>query len=690
MGGRYYIRVRGRKQGPLTVEQLNALARRGRFARHYEVSTDGRTWRQASDFPELFAQAAEEEGGDPFSDEEFGEPDVNPPPRAEKRRRSPAAPDEDIDEPLDSLTPRAEKRRRSSPRSDDDDFVPPPPVDFDDLFSATPESRRRRRPGTGRPASGPRESIPLYDDPEDDAEPLDDSAPSIRRRPDHRPSKPAQDDDIPLWDEEEEVSRPSRSRRHEKRTKVQPVVKPDPVEPEEDEEDGDDDEPVEKKSGGFFGLFRRKAAAEDDLPPHLKELHERSGRLRKESFPLDKIMLIGSHKQELPAVGHEDSGDGIQTLGLLIMIAYQTRSTDIHLEPKADSYDARMRVDGMLVPIVQIPKEVAARVAGVVKILCEIDFAGQLGIQEGSFSAKAPGRRTDFRVSFTPSVHGQKLAIRILDLANSPQSLDGLGAPKSLISRLRNVMQQNAGMILVCGPTGSGKTTTLYSLIRDIDRKSRNVMTIEDPVEYQIEGVTQSSVDAERGKNFSDMLRALLRQDPDVLLLGEIRDAESARISMQATMTGHLVLSTVHAQDTINTVFRLLDLGADPNMVASSLNMVLAQRLVRVLCTHCRRRRTPGTVEKQKLGSLARGVIYESSGCASCLGTGYLGRRALFELLESNNRLKDLMLKKPTLQELKAAVRGPGFVTLRGDGYRLVAQGVTTISEVDRVIGLDR
>jgi general secretion pathway protein E len=419
-------------------------------------------------------------------------------------------------------------------------------------------------------------------------------------------------------------------------------------------------------------------------------VNERSARLPKQSFGLDKIMLIGSRGQELPVVGHSDTGDGIQTLGLLVMVAYQTRSTDIHFEPKEEGYEARMRVDGMLVPIVQIPKDVGSRVAGVIKVLCAIDFAGQLGIQEGSFSATAPGRRSDFRVSFTPSVHGQKLAIRVLDVANSPQSIESLGAPKSLIARLSHVMGQNAGMILVCGPTGSGKSTTLYSLIRSIDCKSRNVMTIEDPVEYRIEGVTQSSVDAARGKNFSDMLRALLRQDPDVLLLGEIRDAESARISMQATMTGHLVLSTVHAQDTINTVFRLLDLGADPNLVASSLNMVLAQRLVRVLCTHCRKRKTPSPDEKRRMGQLARDFIYDAVGCVRCLGTGYLGRRALFELLESNEQLKDVMLKKPTLLALKAAVKGPGFVTLRADGYRLIAQGVTTSSEVDRVIGLEK
>ena len=525
----------------------------------------------------------------------------------------------------------------------------------------------------------------------DEDEPAPSASASARHRPTERKSAPApapDDLDIPLWEPLEETPRGSRQRqKQQKSAKSPPAPK---TESGKSEEDSDDDEPApEKKGGGFFGFFRGKSAADDDLSPHLKELKERSDRLPKQNFGLDAISLIGSRGQELPVVGHADSGDGIQTLGLLIMVAYQTRSTDIHFEPKEESYEARMRVDGMLIPIVQIPSEVGSRVAGVIKVLCAIDFAGQLGIQEGRFSAKAPGRHTDFRVSFTPSVHGQKLAIRILDVANSPQTIDSLGAPKSLISRLQRVMGQNAGMILVCGPTGSGKSTTLYSLIRSIDCKSRNVMTIEDPVEYRIEGVTQSSVDAGRGKNFSDMLRALLRQDPDVLLLGEIRDAESARISMQATMTGHLVLSTVHAQDTINTVFRLLDLGADPNLVASSLNMVLAQRLVRVLCTHCRKRRTPNSDERRRMGELARDFIYEATGCVRCLGTGYFGRRALYELLETNDRLKDVMLKKPTLLALKAAVKGPGFVTLRGDGYRLIAQGVTTPSEVDRVIGVD-
>ncbi|MFQ5732317.1 MAG: ATPase, T2SS/T4P/T4SS family [Planctomycetaceae bacterium] len=662
MNGRYYIRVRGRKNGPLSVEQLRSLARRGRFARHYEVSTDGKTWQPATDFPELFSDGPDDDRG-AFADEDLEEPADDPPPRAGKRRKRPSrAPDEDVSAPL--------------------------PVDFDDLYSADPQSRRQRNPG--QRDSGDRESIPLLDDgdegdPPDEPVPADPPPKRPRRRPRAaKPPRDAVDLHAPLWEPaDESAAKPPKTQIQRK------TVEPESTEAVESEQEaGPGDGATEKPSGGFFGLFRRKETVAEELEPHLQTLHEMSDRLREETFGYSDVVLVGSRRQELPVVGHHDGGDGIQTLGLLIMIAYQTRSTDIHLEPKIDGYDARMRVDGMLVPIVHIPPDVAGRVAGVIKVLCDIDFSGQLGIQEGSFSATAPGRRTDFRVSFTPSVHGQKLAIRVLDVANSPRSVDGLGAPKPLIAKLQAVMRQNSGMILMCGPTGSGKTTTLYSLIRGIDRKSRNVMTIEDPVEYQIEGVTQSSVDAERGKDFSDMLRALLRQDPDVLLLGEIRDAESARIAMQATMTGHLVLSTVHAQDTVNTVFRLLDLGADPNLVASSLDLVLAQRLVRVLCPHCRKRRRPDNDELQRLGRNPPDRIYEAVGCDRCLGTGYSGRRALFELMETNDRLKEAMLKSPTLRELRAAVQGPGFLTLRQHGHQLVAQGVTTFSEVDRVAGL--
>ncbi|MCL4109906.1 UNVERIFIED_CONTAM: hypothetical protein GTU68_003274 [Idotea baltica] len=347
-----------------------------------------------------------------------------------------------------------------------------------------------------------------------------------------------------------------------------------------------------------------------------------------------------------------------------------------------------MRIDGSLVQLVSLPRNATNKTYGVVKVLCETDLGSRRNVQEGNYSVVAPGRRSDYRVSFTPSVHGQKLAIRVLDGENSPQSLKQLGAPPRMLKTLVDVMTQNAGMILMCGPTGSGKTTTLYSLIRSIDLKTRNVMTLEDPVEYQIDGVTQIPIDAEHGKGFAQMLPALLRQDPDVLLVGEIRDAVSAQIAMQATMTGHLVLSTVHAPDTLSTLYRLLDLNADSNMVGSALDLIMSQRLVKVLCRDCRQRRKLRGPEAQRLGRYAKDTVYEPKGCRLCLGTGYKGRRAIFELLDVKHQLGDAVYSAKSLSDLRKAVDRKTFVTLRENGHQLVAKGVTNFTEIDRVIGV--
>jgi type II secretory ATPase GspE/PulE/Tfp pilus assembly ATPase PilB-like protein len=701
MSDRYHIRFRGRTAGPLSVEKLQSLAKRGRFGRHYEVSTDGRHWESAAEFPELFLDESGGGGGggggyggggfdddelaEPMDGEDIAAPLIDPPGSGGRRKRK----------------SRAERERpdMTMPLYDDpefdDDALDDMPLDKElPKAGRRQRSRRQRAPTDGAVYDDSAAEYDLPPEEEDEAAGRSTSHRAPRRRSRRQPP-PIEDDYGDFDDSAAAVEPPPKlaSRRKRKQRQAEETEQRHPFELSESSEpelhDSQDEvDPVVEKSGGLWGMFRRKRAPEMEQAPHVLTLRRMSERLRPEKFSLEDITLVGTRHQKLSCVGNQGSGDGILTLGLLTLVAYQTGSTDIHLEPQADSYMARMRVDGMLIPIVELPKEVATRVAGVVKVLCEIDFTGLMSIQEGNYSSAAPGRQTDYRVSFTPSVHGQKLAIRVLDAATSLLTVNELGAPKSLCSKLETVMEQNAGMILMCGPTGSGKTTTLYSLLRGIDRKSRNVMTIEDPVEYQIEGVTQSSVDADRGKNFSDMLRALLRQDPDVLLLGEIRDQETAKISMQATMTGHLVLSTVHAKDTLNTVFRLLDLGADPNMVASSLDVVLAQRLVRLLCTHCAKRRRPTANEAKKMGRFARDMVYESAGCDRCLGTGFSGRRALFELLSIDERMKDIMLKSPTLGQLRESVKGQGFVTLRQHGYQVVAQGLTTLGEIDRVIGM--
>jgi general secretion pathway protein E len=289
-------------------------------------------------------------------------------------------------------------------------------------------------------------------------------------------------------------------------------------------------------------------------------------------------------------------------------------------------------------------------------------------------------------------VHGQKLVIRILDDRGIPHSLDELGLAGYMYDRLKRTCEQDHGLLLVCGPTGSGKTTTLYNALRTIDRYSRNVVTIEDPVEYQLDNVTQIPVNSSGPKetnSFGSLLRSVLRQDPDVILVGEIRDEETARTAMQAAMTGHLVFSTVHAKDTIAAVFRLLDLKVEPYLVSNSLDLVLAQRLVRVLCDGCKRpiQVAPGVATR--LGKYLGGKtqMFTATGCGRCLRTGYRGRRALFELLDFTDDLRDVILRDPSIQSMKRIIEQGHFTTLAQSGWRLVAEGVTTLDEVDHVAG---
>jgi len=386
-----------------------------------------------------------------------------------------------------------------------------------------------------------------------------------------------------------------------------------------------------------------------------------------------------------------ESRGGINLLRLLLLACAQVGATDLHVEMRTDDVLCRLRVDGTMVDAVTLPKAVAAKLIGVVKVLSDIDIAQRLIVQEGHFSTRLDGRRIDYRVSFTPSMYGQKLVLRILDLANAPQFIADLNLPGWMAEKVKRISRQDSGMLLACGPTGSGKTTTLYAVLREIDARQRNVITIEDPVEYHLEGVTQIPIDQHKGNTFGTLLRSVLRQDPDVILLGEVRDQETAAIAMQAAMTGHLLLSTLHAKDSIGTIFRLLDLGVEPYLVASSLNLVLAQRLIRQLCPHCRSARKPTPQQNLRMGRFVEGVssIYYPVGCPRCFETGYAGRRAIFELLVVTDDLRDIILKNATIADIRAALQLTMFTTLAQAGYQLVADGVTSADEVERVAGVE-
>ncbi len=423
----------------------------------------------------------------------------------------------------------------------------------------------------------------------------------------------------------------------------------------------------------------------------LEKLRRMTADLPRPGFGADELVLMTPRRTPLDAKDADGVGNVAAMLRLLLMVGVQTIATDIHIEPRRDGHAVRMRVDGMMVDVMRLGPDTGVRVCGVVKVLCEIDISRRQVVQEGRFSATAPTRSIDYRVSFTPAIGGQKLVMRVLDTANSPQEVGDLALPKPVFNEIRNVTRRDTGMVMVCGPTGSGKTTTLYAIIRDLDLGKRNVLTIEDPVEYQIEGITQMPVDEQLGNTFATLLRSVLRQDPDVILLGEIRDPETARIAVQAAVTGHLVLTTLHSRDGVGTVFRLIDLGVEPHMVASALNLVVSQRLVRQLCPACKQPVTPSAHDRHRLGHFGDKVehLYRPRGCERCLGTGYLGRRAIFELLTATSDVRDVLLTNPTMSAMREALSRSPMPTLTDAGARLVARGFTSMAELDRVVGLE-
>ncbi len=429
-------------------------------------------------------------------------------------------------------------------------------------------------------------------------------------------------------------------------------------------------------------------AKDNELVGWMFEIQEVIDNLPPRNSLPESISLIDANGR--PSDVLLGTADGPNAMRLHLLLAAKSRATDIHFEPRGEHFHVRMRVDGDMVPIIDLPRRVGELIYGVVKAACHMHAAGRDAVQEGHFSILFPDRRVEYRVSFTPTVHGQKLVIRVLDQRGSPTSLHDLGLIPYMLDRLEKACQKDSGLILACGPTGSGKTTTLYNAIRTIDRTSRNVVTIEDPVEYQLDNVTQIPIDEHKGNSFNSLLRSVLRQDPDVILVGEVRDEETARTAMQAALTGHLVFSSIHSKETISAVFRLLDLKVEPYLVANSLDVILAQRLVRILCDQCKREVPVPPGVSSRLGRFLGGKPYmhAATGCARCLRTGYRGRRALFEMLDVNDELRDIILREPSIQAMKKVVDQGLFNTLQQFGWRLVAEGTTSLDEVERVAGM--
>ncbi|CAN5811591.1 N/A [soil metagenome] len=443
-----------------------------------------------------------------------------------------------------------------------------------------------------------------------------------------------------------------------------------------------------RKDGGDGGGGGASAAANAALEASWQEdIRQALMILPPKGEGDDKVVMVDSGGEASTVLAGDT--DGAIALRLLLLLAAKSRATDIHLEPRQDKAHARVRVDGQMVAVADMPSKVAGLVVGIIKAACQMRMSHEDAVLDGHFSTRLKNRRVDYRVSITPSVHGQKLVIRVLDAAIAPRSLSELGLPAYMHERVKRACQKEQGFVLVCGPTGSGKTTTLYNALREIDRDTSNVVTIEDPVEYQLEGTTQIPIDEKRGNSFSQLLRSVLRQDPDVILVGEIRDEETARTAMQAAMTGHLVFSTVHSKDSISAVFRLLDLKVEPFLVASSLEVVLAQRLVRTLCENCKAPVRVSPRQATTMGKYLEGKneLFVPVGCGACLRTGYRGRRAIFELLDFTDELRDIVLKEPTIALMKRVIEKGLFTTLQQSGWKLAAEGAVDMEEVERVAG---
>ena len=406
----------------------------------------------------------------------------------------------------------------------------------------------------------------------------------------------------------------------------------------------------------------------------------------KDQTPPD-ISLVSADGSPSDALA--GTGDGATAIRFLLQIASKARATDLHIEPKAEVVQIRMRVDGQMVWIADIPKRVGDLINGLIRTTCHMQAAATDAVLDGHFSARFPDRRVEYRASFTPTMQGSKLVLRVLDQLGVPHSITELGLAPYMENRVRRTCTLSQGMLLVCGPTGSGKTTTLYNCLRSVDREKKNVLTIEDPVEYQLDGCTQIPINEKRGNTFHSLLRSCLRQDPDVILLGEIRDDETARTAMQAAMTGHLVFSTIHAKDTISAVFRLLDLKVEPFLVANALDLILAQRLVRLLCDRCKRPVPVSPGQATRIGRFLGGksMVYAPVGCQACLKTGFRGRHALFELLEFNDDLRDIILTDQSIQGMRKVIEQGLFTTLTQSGWKVAAEGLTSLEEVDRVSG---
>ena len=379
----------------------------------------------------------------------------------------------------------------------------------------------------------------------------------------------------------------------------------------------------------------------------------------------------------------------IRMVNAILSQGVQERASDIHIEPYEKTLEIRYRIDGILHPRLSPPRMIHAGVVSRIKIMANMNIAENRLPQDGRIKIKLSGKEVDIRVSTIPTRYGERVVMRLLNKTDVRFSLETLGFYQDVESNIRRVIAEPNGIILVTGPTGSGKSTTLYAVLSELNQSERNIMTAEDPVEYEISGVSQTQVQDKIGLTFAHCLRTMLRQDPDTIMVGEIRDQDTARIAIQAALTGHLVLSTLHTNDAPSAVTRLIDMGIEPYLITSTVRAVIAQRLVRVICPHCKSTYKPPAGELKDLGitpnQLKKGVLYKGEGCDQCVGTGYQGRNGLYEFMEVDTQVQRAILQGKDSEQIREVADGQGMITLLEYGRRKVIDGLTTPEEVLRV-----
>jgi type IV pilus assembly protein PilB len=445
-------------------------------------------------------------------------------------------------------------------------------------------------------------------------------------------------------------------------------------------------EPVIASDEDISNAVAQDATAGEELGQALQQVQDElggeSGDLSFEK-PKEEDVSLDQLKEMM------DDAPVIRLVNLIVRQAIRDSASDIHVQPEETKVRVRFRIDGILHDKMTVPKQVQAALVSRIKVMADMDIAEKRAPQDGRISLKHNQREYDFRVSTYPGAHGEKVVMRVLDKRGVMANLNRLGMSATMLDEFEALINRSYGIICVVGPTGSGKSTTLYSVLNKINSPEKNILTIEDPVEYQLAGLTQAQVNQRAGVTFATALRTMLRQDPNIILVGEMRDTETAVIAIEAALTGHLVFSTLHTNDAPSAVARLLEMGIEPFLIASAVIGVVAQRLVRVICAKCKESYTPPVEAFRRLNlamDLDSVTFYRGQGCDKCRNTGYKGRTGVFELMMANDSIRELILKKAPSHVIRQEALGSGMVTLKQDAMQKILEGITTMEEALRVV----